>query len=227
MYIRELEQDEDVWKRIRTIFKKQTYGRKSGGILRADQSEIRPANILCFFVLRPQSLWAVNSEKLKIAWETSHWPLRIDIVYKCNMLQFISNLSTEWLNYIYCIETLTTKVPNFVCEVRKFVAKFGSSYWNSQANLYTKSLIGPWSKRSQSNASFTNWFVVLIMNRLKFATNLRTSQRSSEDLWSKFREIDYNMSSKNTAKKLAKPKLSSTMLNKRTPIERSNISIID
>ena len=67
MYIRELEQHEDVRKRIRTIFKKQSFGRISGGSLRADKSEIRPANILCFFVLRPQSLWAVNSEKLKIA----------------------------------------------------------------------------------------------------------------------------------------------------------------
>ena len=28
----------------------QSFGRISGGSLRADQSEIRPANILCFFV---------------------------------------------------------------------------------------------------------------------------------------------------------------------------------
>jgi hypothetical protein len=31
-------------------YSQQSFGRISGGSLRADQSEIRPANILCFFV---------------------------------------------------------------------------------------------------------------------------------------------------------------------------------
>jgi hypothetical protein len=92
------------------------------------------------YLREPITVWAINSEKLKILREK----LRIDIVYKCNMLQFISKLS-GLINYIYCIETLTTNVPNFV-------AKFGT-----------------------------------------------------------FCEIDCNMSSKNTPKKFAKPKLSRTI----------------
>jgi hypothetical protein len=44
------------------------------------------------------------------------------------MLQFISKLSTEWLNYIYCIETLTTNVPNFD-------AKFASSLRSLEVHI--------------------------------------------------------------------------------------------
>jgi hypothetical protein len=136
MNIREFEQDDDVWKRIRTIFSQQSFGRISGGAWGRTRVKYGQP-IFCAFLYcahkvvylrEPITVWAINSEKLKIAWETSHWSLRIGIVYKCNMLQFISKLSTEWLNYIYCIETLTTNVPNFA-------SKFASSLRSLEVHI--------------------------------------------------------------------------------------------
>jgi hypothetical protein len=68
----------------------------------------------------------------------------------------------------------SANVANFV---PNFVVKFKSSYWNSQARMWTKPLIGPLTKISQLEALFTYGLVNFIMN---FWTSQRSSERSSQ-----------------------------------------------
>jgi hypothetical protein len=140
--------------------------------LMAIQPKFNCSNFHCIFYIRTSAFGLLQAI---IATHVGIYFRKIKLIFPAKAYMIIAVDFTKLWPQMFRTSFRSSQVR---WKIRKFILEFTSQFVNK---------VPDWSigSKSKSNALFTNWYVNLIMN-------FWTSQRSSEHLWPKFREIDCN-----------------------------------